>query len=423
MSDTLGQGLGRDVLVLNIGELATPLGAAARSGSAMRDIRRVPDAAIAVRDGRIEYAGPRSDLRAEIAEGLDSFDARGAAAVPGFVDSHSHFVFSGYRSDEFLARARGESYMEIHRRGGGILRTVEATRAAGFEELVAAAEKRAWAMIQQGVTATESKSGYGLDLDTELRQLEVSAALADRVPLDVVPTYLGLHAVPPEFEGNASRYVDFVINEVLLGIASQDKARFCDAFCEPGVFGLEDCRRYFEAAKKAGLGLRIHADEIERSGGAALAAELGMASADHLLAATAEDFAAMAASSVIATCLPLTSFCLGKKHANGRAMIDAGCALALGSDLNPGSACSGSIPLMIALAVLQMGLSVEETLTAITLNGAASLGLASEQGSLEAGKKADIVLLDAPSLDFLPYRSGANIVSAVFKDGELVYRA
>jgi imidazolonepropionase len=412
-----------EVLVVGIGELATPVGASARSGDAMRDIIRIRDAAIVAREGRIEYAGPREGLKAEMVEGLEPVDAHGMAAMPAFVDCHSHFVFAGYRPEEFLARAAGASYMDIHRSGGGILRTVEATREADLDQLVALAEKRAWAMVQQGVGLVEAKSGYGLDLETELRQLEAARAVPVRVPIDVAPTYLGLHAVPPEFEGRASDYVDYVIEQVLPQVATRGAALFCDAFCEEGVFSVEDCRRFLEAAKKHGLGAKIHAEEIERTGGAKLAAELGAASADHLLKATAEDYCALAEAGVVATCLPLTSFCLREKPADARAMIDAGCAVALATDFNPGSSCSDSIPLAIALANLSMGMSVEEILTAFTLNGAAALGMADRTGSLEPGKAADFVLLDAPSIDYLPYRSASNLVAATYKAGALVYKA
>ena len=278
-------------------------------------------------------------------------------------------------------------------------------------------------MVQQGVTTLESKSGYGLDLETELRQLEASRIVGERLPIDVVPTYMGLHSTPPEFEGKTGAYVEYAISEILPAIAAQGLARFADAFCEEGVFEVEDCRRFLSAAQGLGLGAKIHAEEIVWTGGAALAAELRATSADHLLKAAESDFRALAAAGVVATCLPLTSFCLRQAHAPARAMIDSGCALALATDFNPGSACSGSIPLAIALAVLQMKLSVEEALTALTLNGAAALGLAAETGSLEIGKRADLVLLDAPSIAFLPYRSGVNLVSAVFKDGEMAFRA
>jgi imidazolonepropionase len=415
--------MGGDALIVGIGELCSPLGDSARIGAAMREVIRVPDAAIVARDGLIVYAGPRSALDPELAEGLDPVDAHGRLALPGFVDSHTHFVFAGSRADEFLMRLGGMSYMDIHRSGGGIARSLNATREADLEQLTLLGEARAWAMVQQGVTTVEAKSGYGLDLETELRQLEAAFLVGERAPIDVVPTYLGLHSVPPEFEHRASDYVDYAISEVLPAVAAQGFARFADAFCEPGAFGVEDCRRFLSAAKALGLGVKLHAEELERSGGAELAGELGAASADHLLKASDLDFRALAQAGVVATCLPLTSFCLREAHANARAMIASGCAVALGTDLNPGSAASGSIPLAIALAVLEMGLTVEETLTALTLNGAAALGLASEAGSLERGKKADIVLIDAPSISFLPYRSGVNLVSAVFKGGELAYRA
>ena len=343
-----------NVFIVGIGELCTALGDSARKGAAMREVHRVPDAAIVARDGVILYAGPRSGLESEMVEGLSPTDAHGMAMIPGFIDSHTHFIFAGGRSDEFLMRAGGASYMEIHRSGGGIFRSVESTRAATAEDLVRLGEARAWTMVGQGITTVEAKSGYGLDRDTELLQLEAARTVGERVPIDVVPTYMGMHSTGPEFEGDASRYVDYVIAEVLPAVAAQGIARFADAFCEPGVFSVEDCRRFLTAARAFGLGIKLHAEEIERSGGAALAAELGAASADHLLQATDGDFRLLADAGVVATCLPLTSFCLGARHAKARAMIDSGCAVALATDLNPGSAASGSIPLAIAIAVIHM---------------------------------------------------------------------
>jgi imidazolonepropionase len=407
-----------NILIVGIGELCTALGAGARKGGAMRDIYRVSDAALVARDGIITYAGPRSGLDPDLVEGMSPIDAHGMAVIPGFVDSHTHFIFAGYRSDEFLLRAGGAGAMEIHR-------SVEATRAAELEDLARLGEARAWTMVQQGVTTVEAKSGYGLDRDTELRQLEAMRLVAERVPIDVVPTYMGLHSTGPEFEGDASRYVDYAISEVLPAVAAQGIARYADASCEAGSFGfcVEDCRRFLSAAKALGLGMKLHAEAIERTGGAALAAELGATSADNLLQATRDDYRLLADAGVVAVCLPLTSFCLGTGQANARAMIDAGCAVALATDLNPGSAASGSIPLAIAIAVIHMGLSIEEALTALTLNGAAALGLAHETGSLEPGKRADFVLVEAPSISYLPYRSGINLVAVTFKDGELAYRA
>ena len=279
-----GEGAG-NALIVDIGELATPLGMVARRGAAMREIYRVEDATIAVRDGLIAYAGPRSGLDDESFEGLPRIDAHGMAVIPGFVDSHTHFIFAGYRSDEFLERASGSDYMEIHRSGGGILSTVRATRAADADELIRLGESRAWTMVQNGVTTVECKSGYGLDIETELRQLEAARAVAERAAIDIVPTYMGLHATGPEFEGRSSGYVEYVIAEALPAVAAQGIARFSDAFCEAGVFGPDECRSFLVAARALGLEPKLHAEELGRTGGAALAAELGAASADHLLKA------------------------------------------------------------------------------------------------------------------------------------------
>ena len=412
-----------DILVTNIGELSTPIGTSARKGAQMKELRVVEDAAILVKDGVIIFAGPGADVPWEEADGVPVLSAAGRAALPGFVDSHTHFVFAGYRDDEFMWRTQGVPYMEIHNRGGGIRRSMEATRAASLEELVELGERRLWTMLSMGVTTVEGKSGYGLDLQTELRQLEAMSILAERTPTAVVPTYLGPHATPPEFEGRSSDYLDYVIEEVLPSVRAQGFARFCDVFCEKGVFDLEESRRYLQAAASLGFPLKLHADEIEPLGGAGLAAQMRAVSADHLLKASPQDIAAMASAGVVATCLPLTAFALREPYADARLMIDSGCAVALASDLNPGSCYSQSIPLIIALGVLYMRLSLEEVLTALTLNGAAALGLADRLGSLEPGKEGDIVLLEANSSRFLAYHAGMNVVSTVVKGGEIAYRA
>lgn len=410
-----------DLLVTNIGELATPEGfVPPRGKAAMAAVKTVKDAAVLIRGGRVEYAGPASGLPAGKVAGLPLLDAGGAAVVPGFVDSHTHFVFAGYRADEFLWRAQGLPYMEIHRRGGGIARSVEATRAASLEELRGLGLSRLKVMLSLGITTVEGKSGYGLDLETEMRQLEAMRSLSGEQPVEIVPTFLGPHSVPPEFSGRPGAYIDFVIAQVLPRVASGGLARFADVFCEKGVFELEDSRRYLLTARELGLGLKLHADEIERLGGAGLAAELGAASADHLLKASQPDIEAMAAAGVTATCLPLTAFTLREPYAAARAMIDSGCALALASDLNPGSCYSNSIPLIFALAVLYMDLSPAEALTALTLGGASALGLAGSKGSLEPGKDGDLLVLDAPSYEFLPYNVGMNLVRRVVKGGEVV---
>jgi imidazolonepropionase len=407
-----------DLALIDIGELATPVGRSARRGADMDSIRVIPDAAVLIKAGRIVWAGPGRELPSP-EPGMSVLSAGGGTVVPGFVDSHTHFVFTGFREDEFLWRARGLPYMEIHRRGGGIRRSMDAARSAALPELVAAGKKRLSSMLALGVTTVEGKSGYGLDLGTELRQLETMAALASAQSVRIVPTFLGPHSIPPEYSGHASDYMDFVIGAVLPAVREQGIARYGDVFCEKGVFSVEDSRRYLLAAREAGLGLKIHADEIERTGGAALAAELGAASADHLLKSNQDDFKALSEAGVVATCLPLTAFALREPYADARGMIDAGCAVALASDLNPGSCYSQSIPLIFALAVLYLGLSVEEALTALTLNGAAALGQADTIGSIEAGKVADIVILDAPNRTHLAYHCGMNLVKTVIIGGRV----
>lgn len=417
-----------DIIVENIGELATPVGFSARRGAEMDSLRIVKKALLVARGGLVAYAGPAEDSEGRAAlekarrEGAACLDAAGRACVPGFVDSHTHFLFAGFRADEFFWRAQGLPYMEIHRRGGGIAKTVEATRRCSAEELTSLGKARLDTMLSIGVTTVEGKSGYGLDKDTELRQLEAMGALARLSPARVVRTFMGPHSLPAEFAGRPAEYIDFVIGEVLPEVAARKLADFADIFCEEGVFGIEDSRRYLSAARASGLGIKIHADEIVRTGGARLAAELGATSADHLLKAAPEDFKAMAAAGTIAACLPLTAFSLREAYADARAMVDSGLAVALASDLNPGSCYSQSIPLIFAIAILSMKLSFAETLTALTLNGAAALGLAGELGSLERGKKADFLILDAPEAAHLAYHAAMNIVSLTAIGGEIVYR-
>ncbi|MBU0934470.1 MAG: imidazolonepropionase, partial [Spirochaetes bacterium] len=348
------------LLISNIGELATPNGQDARFGADAAQLSILRNAVIAVDVERIVWIGPAEELPPIQGPAPEVIDARGQAVIPGFVDSHTHFVFGGYRDEEFLWRAQGVPYMEIHQRGGGIANSVRATRAAGLDGLMPIGLKRLDTMLELGVTTVEGKSGYGLDLQTELLQLEVMRQLDGHQPVDIIPTFMGAHSTPAEYKGRPSEYIDYLIADVLPAVKKQGIARFCDIFCEKNVFELEDSRRYLQAARSLGFELKLHADEIERIGGAGLAAELKAASADHLLKASIDDLKAMAAAGTIATCLPLTAFVLREPYADARAMLDNGCAVALASDFNPGSCYSQSIPLAIALAVLYMKMSTEE---------------------------------------------------------------
>lgn len=414
--------LNGNLIVENAAELVTCSGTAAKTGAQMADIGVIPDGAVLIEDGRIGYVGPTSGLPADTDRtSFDIIDASGKAVLPGFVDAHTHFVFGGYRPQEFAWRLRGDTYMDIMKRGGGIHSTVTATRAASREELSAAGRSRLDAMLSFGVTTVEGKSGYGLDLETEIKQLEVMVDLNAGHPVDIATTFLGAHAVPPDYKDQGDRYVDFLLSEVLPEVTARNLAEFCDVFCEQGVFSIDQSRKILKAAASSGLKLKLHADEIVPLGGAELAAELGAVSADHLLHASDEGINAMAGAGVVATLLPGTAFSLKEPFARARKMIAKNCAVALATDLNPGSCFSTSIPLLVALATLQMGLSPEETVTALTLNGAAALDRADTVGSLDPGKKGDLIILEFPSYQFIPYHTGVSIVEKTVKNGTLVF--
>lgn len=407
-------------LIIFDARVVTPTGFTARKGAEMGRLLVLDGATIEVTDGVITYVGPnRGENRDGYYRRYWHYNARGRCVLPGFVDSHTHFVFGGERAEEFSWRLKGESYMSIMERGGGIVSTVKATRASNYIRLRAKAEGFLKQMSAMGVTTVEGKSGYGLDKDTELMQLRIMRSLNgdEHRRVDVVPTFLGAHAVPPEYAGRTDDYVDFLIREVMPAVADGGLAEFCDVFCEQGVFSIEQSRRLLLAARGMGFALKLHADEIVPLGGAGLAAELSATSADHLLHASDADIRAMAAQGVVATLLPLTAFALKEPYARGRAMIDAGCAVALATDLNPGSCFSGSIPLTFALACIYMQMSVEEAITALTLNGAAALNRAATIGSIEAGKKGDLVVLSTDNYHFLPYYIGMNCVIATVKEG------
>jgi imidazolonepropionase len=412
---------GKKLLIKHAAELITCAGPAPRKGKAMADIGVIADGALLAEDGTILWTGPTAELPVKDEAGWEVIDAAGKCVMPGFVDSHTHMVFGGYRAEEFFWRLAGTPYLEILERGGGILNTVQATRQASLAELKELAAKRLQDMLAMGVTTVEGKSGYGLDKETELRQLAVMDELNREQPVEIVPTFMGAHAVPPEYKGRTDDYVDYIIKEVLPAVAKQGVAEFCDVFCEKGVFSLEQSRRLLEAARALGLKAKLHADEIVSLGGAELAAELNACSADHLLQASDAGIAALGEKETVATLLPMTAFCLRESYARARAMIDSGAAVALATDYNPGSCFSHAIPLVAALAAIQLAMKPAEIVAALTINGAAAVNRAGNIGSLEKGKQADIVILEYPSHLFLVYHAGMNIVEKVIKHGQLVW--
>jgi len=410
-----------NLIIKNVAQLVTCSGFTAKAGRAMNELHVIENGAVVIEDGVISAVGPGPALlsgrpRAE----FPVIDATGKAVLPGFVDSHTHFVFGGYRPDEFAWRLQGMPYMEIMRRGGGIVNTMAATRKAGRRELLRSGKIHLDAMLAMGVTTVEGKSGYGLDLETELKQLEVMAELDADHPVDVVRTFLGAHAAPPEYAGRADDYIDFVVDTVLPAVVERNLAHCCDVFCEENVFSVDQSRRLLQQAKALGLKVKLHADEITALGGAELAAELGALSADHLLQASDAGIDAMARAGVVATLLPATAFSLKEPYVRARDMIERNCAVALATDFNPGSSFTFSIPLVIALACLYMGLTPEEAVAGMTLNGAAALGRADRVGSLDVGKAGDAVILSYPSYRFIPYHIGVNTVEKVVKQGRVV---
>ena len=413
-----------DLLIHNLAEVATARGSESLSGDAQGRVDRLTDAVVLCRDGEIAFVGTAEDLERRFGPlpEADRLDGRGGTLVPGFVDPHTHLPWAGDRAEEFAQRLAGKTYLEIAAAGGGILSTVRATREASAEELIERVRQRLDRMLELGTTTAEAKSGYGLSREDELKQLEAIRAAAAEHQVDLVPTLLAAHEIPPEHRDSRDRYVEIVCEEIVPAAAEAGLARFCDVFCEEGVFSPEESRRVLTAGREHGLLPRLHADEFVDSGGAELAAELGALSADHLVAASEKGIEAMAAAGVTAVLLPGTSFFLMKHSwAPARRLVEAGVPVALATDCNPGSSHTESMPMVFVLAVYELGLSIEEALVAVTLNAACCLGLGEEIGTIEVGKRADLVLLAEPSLFHLAYHFGGNPVAAVVKQGRVAH--
>ena len=408
------------LIIKNASELITCKGKAPKHGKDMSDIGLIKNGCIVIEDGIIVDVGTSNKLKNYNEKEYQIIDAENKAVMPGFIDSHTHLIFGGYRADEFSWRLKGDSYMSIMERGGGITSSVRATRNTSLEEFIALGIKRLDKILAMGVTTVEGKSGYGLDCETEIRQLKAMKQLNEMHPVDIVPTFLGPHSVLPEYKGKEDEFIKFMIDDVLPKVKKENLAEFADIFCEKNVFTIEQSRKFLTAAKNAGLKLKIHADEMYQLGGAELAVELGCTSADHLLQASDEGIRQLSESNTVATLLPGTAFCLKEEYARARHMIDSGCAVSLATDFNPGSCFTNSIPLIIALAALHMNMTIEEIITSLTINAAAAVGKSATTGSIEKGKKADVIILEYPSIHFLPYHAAVNIVETVIKNGKIV---
>lgn len=411
----------KKIAFINCTQVVTCSGFEAKKGREMSDIGLIEDGFILVHDELIHEVGSMDALELSSIDEYEKVDCSGKTVMPGFVDSHTHFVFGGYRADEYNWRLRGDSYMSIMEKGGGIINSVRGTKETSFDDLLKVSKKRLDSMVTFGVTTVEGKSGYGLEKEVEFKQLEVMKKLNETHSLDIVTTFMGAHTVPAEYKGRGHEFIELIIKDMLDDVRKNDLAEFCDIFCEKNVFSVEESRTLFNAAKEKGFKLKIHADEIVQLGGAELAAEVGAVSADHLLQASDEGIHAMRDAGVVATLLPCTAFSLKEEFARGRFMIDSGAPVALATDFNPGSCFTESIPLVIALATLQMNMTIEETITALTINGAAAVDRAKTVGSLDAGKKADIVIHEFPSYKFLPYHIAVSTVEKVFKGGRMIY--
>lgn len=412
-----------DLIIKNIGKLVTMEGSFfPRVGKQMNEPTILENAYIAIVEGKIFQVGTGEDYKDLAGENTIIDDANGMLVTPGLVDSHTHLIHGGSRENEFSKKLNGVPYIQILQEGGGILSTVNATKNATFDELYNKAKKSLDRMLEFGVTTVEEKSGYGLELETEVKQLEVAHKLDEDHPVDLVHTFLGAHAVPVEYKSNSEAYIKLLVEEIMPKVKELGLAEFCDVFCEEGVFSVEESDYILSKAKEMGYKLKIHADEIVPIGGAELAAKLGCISADHLMAASDQGLKDMAEKGVIANILPGTSFNLNKPSANGRKMIDLNVPISLSSDYNPGSCPSENLQFVMQLGCLNLKMTPNEVLTAVTINAAHCVDRATEIGSIEVGKKADIAIFDAPNVEYLMYHFGINHIDRVYKDGRLVVK-
>ncbi|MGL5711659.1 MAG: imidazolonepropionase [Paraclostridium sp.] len=409
-----------DLIIKNIGKLATMRGNAPLIGKAMDDIEIIENAYIAIKDGKFYEIGQNNNYEKLVSDNTEVHDAQGCLVTPGLIDAHTHLVHGGSRENEFAKKLAGVPYLDILKSGGGILSTVKSTKCASFDELYNKAYKSLDRMLEFGVTTVESKSGYGLELETEIKQLEVSKKLSGQHPIDLVNTFLGAHAIPVEYKQNPEEFVDILINEMMPKIKKFELAEFCDVFCEDAVFTIEQTRKIFESAKQYGYKLKIHADEIVSLGGAELSAEMECISADHLMAASEEGIRLMSEKGIIANILPGTSFNLNKNYANARKMIESNVPVALSSDYNPGSCPSENLQFVMQLGCLGLKMTPNEVLSAVTINAACAIDRQSDIGSIEVGKAADLVMFDAYNTEYLMYHFGINHTNKVFKNGKLV---
>jgi len=408
------------LLIKNIGLLQTPLGNKSRAGASQGENLKLKNAAILVENGLIKEITKDGLLPEGWEEAGLVIDAEGNLATPGLVEGHTHLVFGGYRQNEIPMKLAGMSYLDILKAGGGILDTVGKTRSATFEELYDKSLDFLDEMMGLGVTTCEAKSGYGLNLENEDKQLQVLKKLNEDHPMDLVATFMGAHAVPEEYRGRGDAYIEYLCEELLPYVAEHRLADYCDVFCEDSVFDVKQSRKYMQKAKELGFGLKIHADEIEEIGGSELAGEMGAISAEHLIAAGEKGMAAMAKAGTTAMLLPATSFYLGKTYAPARRMMALGIPVAIASDFNPGSCPSLNLQFAMNLGYLKYRMTPEEVLTAVTINPACAIGRGELVGTLEVGKKADVVIWNAPDMEMLCYRFGSNLALQTIKNGEMV---